>query len=369
MKSVVAMFSITAVAATGVVSACGPVRPAPLTCSISPSAAHPFQNSREIMTIRSVPGVRVLTAAQFASTTLSRTTTINALGFGNTSYDLRLAAPNQAVKVTALVTRGSRRGTCATSFTPVPRPVSPGQPTLPPPPSVKGDPPNYVQGVETAVGLGTINVRWQDANSSLPVDGWRVSRDGVDASGTGAWSTMLPVTASQFTFRNLINTAPYSISVEAHNAAGFGPAFSVPGLTAGQYRPSDGTACDVPGARDYQHLLFCDGFRWNATDKLSVYNVYATKVPGGISLSWTAAMPAHSRLLFLNATVTQLGYEPQNLNVNGGFASSEWQEVTHNQVFYPGVFRTGRSVLNALASISGFRGYNTTDSQTFYVGG
>lgn len=72
----------------------------------------------------------------------------------------------------------------------------------------------------------TATVRWTPpaSNGGAPVTGYRVARNGTDSGGTGAWSTVVAATTSSFTFRYLNAWDTYTLSVQAVNAAGTGPA-------------------------------------------------------------------------------------------------------------------------------------------------
>ncbi len=71
----------------------------------------------------------------------------------------------------------------------------------------------------TAVPSGTaVQVSWQTARTDVAA--WTVTRDGVDTSGTGAWSTMaLAATRSQ-QFGSLVPGATYTFTLVGHLALG-----------------------------------------------------------------------------------------------------------------------------------------------------
>ena len=62
------------------------------------------------------------------------------------------------------------------------------------------------------------------SNGGSPVTGYRVTRDGQDSTGGGAYSTVLPATARDFRFTLLNASAGYTFSVQAVTAVGTGPA-------------------------------------------------------------------------------------------------------------------------------------------------
>lgn len=73
----------------------------------------------------------------------------------------------------------------------------------------------------------TATVTWAPPSSSggVPISGYRVSRNGTDSSGWGAYSTTLPASAGTFTFNRLVTGQTYTITVQALNEIGqSGPA-------------------------------------------------------------------------------------------------------------------------------------------------
>jgi hypothetical protein len=58
------------------------------------------------------------------------------------------------------------------------------------------------------------------APGGFPVTGYKVARNGSDASGKGSWSTVLPATRGYATFTKLVPGRTYRLSVAAINALG-----------------------------------------------------------------------------------------------------------------------------------------------------
>lgn len=77
----------------------------------------------------------------------------------------------------------------------------------PPAPQVK---------LAAVAGDGKVTLTW----TSLPgVSGWRVSRDGVDISGTGPWSTgLLPPGTNTLVMSSLVNGRAYTFTLSAPEA-------------------------------------------------------------------------------------------------------------------------------------------------------
>jgi hypothetical protein len=76
----------------------------------------------------------------------------------------------------------------------------------------------------SSVGDSMMTVTWTAPASpgSSTITGYRVSRDGVDVQGKGAWSTVVPAGQRSFTMTLLKNGATYTFSVAALSAAGQG---------------------------------------------------------------------------------------------------------------------------------------------------
>ncbi len=75
----------------------------------------------------------------------------------------------------------------------------------------------------------TATIAWQPPsnNGGSAVTGYRVARNGIDANGSGPWSTTVSRTTRSFTFTNLRASTTYTLSVRAINVAGTGPAAKV----------------------------------------------------------------------------------------------------------------------------------------------
>ncbi|GAA1434472.1 hypothetical protein GCM10009616_29000 [Microlunatus lacustris] len=72
-------------------------------------------------------------------------------------------------------------------------------------------------------------VQWSapTSNGGSAVSGYKVGRDGVDASGAGPWSTTVSATTTSLRFDKLKPGSTYRLSVQAVNAVGTGPATTV----------------------------------------------------------------------------------------------------------------------------------------------
>jgi hypothetical protein len=74
----------------------------------------------------------------------------------------------------------------------------------------------------------TATITWQPPISSggSPITGYRVARDAGTVPGQGPWSTTVSATTRSFTFKVLVVGSTYTLSVQAINAQGTGPAAS-----------------------------------------------------------------------------------------------------------------------------------------------
>ncbi|WP_181135782.1 PQQ-dependent sugar dehydrogenase [Rathayibacter sp. AY1E2] len=80
----------------------------------------------------------------------------------------------------------------------------------------------------TAGSDGTATLAWSPpaGTGGSAVTGYRVSRDGSDTSGAGAWSAVVAATKRSQTFTKLVPGRSYTLSVQAVTANGTGPAAS-----------------------------------------------------------------------------------------------------------------------------------------------
>ena len=132
---------------------------------------------------------------------------------GSTAYFLSVAAINSAGEGPAsfddVVTPAASTG-----------PAAPGAAT-----SVVGSSPSTSQA--------TITWAPPASDGGSAITGYRVTRDGVATSGTGAYSTVVAATARSFTMNLLFTGSEYNLTVAAINAIGTGPAGSVAILVGG----------------------------------------------------------------------------------------------------------------------------------------
>jgi len=112
-----ALGAITATALTGgVAMAASQVKPLP--CSASMSNSHPADYTTTDVRVHTTAGARVTTVAHYRTTSTKHHGTAGGKGNAVISYYISGATPGYRVKVSVSVTRGSRTGSCSTSFTP-----------------------------------------------------------------------------------------------------------------------------------------------------------------------------------------------------------------------------------------------------------
>ena len=88
--------------------------------------------------------------------------------------------------------------------------------------------PSAPTSLHSSVAGATSTLTWAAPTSDggSAITGYRVSRDGTDAHGTGAWSTTVSAATRTFQFSSLKPGSTYHLSVQAINAVGTGPAAS-----------------------------------------------------------------------------------------------------------------------------------------------
>jgi hypothetical protein len=116
---VTALIGVTGV--LGGLSACTPTPAAPLACTATLSSANPVQGAGVTVTIVTASGAKVVTSGAYPTGALSSTSTANAIGTARAVLPTA-STVDTLVKVVVSVTKGTRSGSCATSFTTVAAP-------------------------------------------------------------------------------------------------------------------------------------------------------------------------------------------------------------------------------------------------------
>ena len=117
----------------------------------------------------------------------------------------------------------------------------PSTDTYTPPAAPTGTAPGAPTSVAaTAIKDGMTTPSWAPpaSDGGNAVTGYRVSRDGTDTGGYGAWSTVVDAGTRSLTFHGMRATDTYTLTVEAINDAGTGPAVST--TTGAGFSDDDG---------------------------------------------------------------------------------------------------------------------------------
>jgi hypothetical protein len=91
---------------------------APLPCHASMTNSHPADYTTTGVKIRTAPYARAATVAHYRTTNHKKSRTANSHGRVTIDYYISGATPGFRVKVSVQVTKGNRKGSCSTSFTP-----------------------------------------------------------------------------------------------------------------------------------------------------------------------------------------------------------------------------------------------------------
>ena len=89
-----------------------------LPCHASMSNSHPADFTTTIVRVRSVARASVTTVAHYRTTNTTHHGRTNASGRAGIPYRISGATPGFRVKVDVTVKKGTRKGSCQTSFTP-----------------------------------------------------------------------------------------------------------------------------------------------------------------------------------------------------------------------------------------------------------
>lgn len=90
----------------------------PLPCKATMSSSRPKDYTTTYVRVVTVARARVTTTAHYRTTNTTHHATANASGKASIAYRISRATPGYKVKVSVTVKSGTRKGSCATSFTP-----------------------------------------------------------------------------------------------------------------------------------------------------------------------------------------------------------------------------------------------------------
>ncbi|KQQ21853.1 hypothetical protein ASF48_00960 [Rathayibacter sp. Leaf299] len=147
------------------------------------------------------------------------------------------------------------------------------------------------------------------ADGGSPVTGYRVARDGTDASGAGAWSTLLPATARSQTFTNLRAETGYTLTVQAVTAIGTGSASSATVRLAPTARLTSVTPTITGTARVGSTLTAAPG-AWGPAPVTYAYQWRADGSPlsGATAATYRPSSATLGTVITVTVTGTKTGY-------------------------------------------------------------
>lgn len=100
----------------GLLLAC---QPPAVSCIASTTNPHPVRNGTVPIIVSSQPGNKILTLAQYRTTSTAQVGLVGVNGQGEIDYRISRATPSFTVKVTVVVANARHQSAaCATSFTP-----------------------------------------------------------------------------------------------------------------------------------------------------------------------------------------------------------------------------------------------------------
>ena len=211
-----------------------------------------------------------------------------------------------------------------------------------------------VPGVPTQVTASTsgatASIAWQpptDTGGSA-VTGYRVSRDGQDAGGTGPWSTLVGASAKSHTFAKLVPGARYTLTVQAVNASGDGVGASRQVTTARVHEAFGSSAASFQVVR---------GGRWRVANGMYVLSAPSSANLPNANLSVHTTPVPGDFVLSAKGRTTATANASNDFSVVFGFAdpSNYWfaNFAERNDGTHSGVFRVSGGVRTQVADISG----------------
>ncbi|MCJ1696517.1 fibronectin type III domain-containing protein [Rathayibacter caricis] len=155
--------------------------------------------------------------------------------------------------------------------------------------------PSFVTS-STSGSSTTINWEPPSSDGGSPISGYRVARNGTDASNNGPWSTVVGAGVSSQTFTNLRLDAPYSFTVQTITSAGTSPT-AVPGIYPDFHTVPDApvvTSATTDRTARSATVTWADPYP-NAGQPITGYRVSRNGTDAAGSGPWSTVIPASSR--------------------------------------------------------------------------
>ncbi|PTL72154.1 hypothetical protein C1I63_04395 [Rathayibacter caricis DSM 15933] len=172
-----------------------------------------------------------------------------------------------------------------------------------------GSPTSVSAAPGTAARSATLTWVVPSSTGGSAITGYRVSRDGVDASGAGAWSAVVGASTRSQTFTNLVAGSAYTLSVAAINAVGTGAAVSAR-TTASGAALTVGTPT-VSGKAEVRSTLTARTGTWTSGTGFT-YQWFAdgTALPGRTAATLVLSTAHFGKRITVRVTGTKTGYAP-----------------------------------------------------------
>jgi glucose/arabinose dehydrogenase len=219
-------------------------------------------------------------------------------------YPLQIAVPRQSVAGRPYGFVGWSDGGAAAHLYRTPAVASTLTATLAPAPSV----PRSVSARQSASGSATISWSPPSSAGGSAVGGYRVTRDGVDSAGTGAYASTQPATARSFTLTGLVPGDIYTLTVAAVNGQGVGVVAPVQVTVLGPKLATAPTAVTVRPTTPGVASISWSPPASAGTFALTGYRVSRDDVDAKGTGPWSTVVPATTRTFSMTSLVAGRTY-------------------------------------------------------------